>query len=97
MNYLLRALATTGAFLFFRVGRWRGRDGGLRARGGRRRGLGFTGLAGEEFPITLFVLIPFVTLPEDGNEGHDQNKGNTEEPGIEIATAGLHIRPVLAT
>jgi hypothetical protein len=42
-------------------------------------------------------LIPFVALPEDGDETHDEEEGDEEDAGIEIGAVGLHIRPLIPT
>jgi hypothetical protein len=52
----------------------------------------FVGMTGEQFAISLFILIPFVLLRENSHEDHDEQQGDQqrEATGIEYH-AGLFI------
>ena len=51
----------------------------------------FVGFPGDQLPVFLFMLVPFMPLVEDGGEGYDDQKGDQQDKGVKIRGIGLHI------
>ena len=53
------------------------------------------GFAGEEFAVTLFVLIPLMPLIKDRNKADDEEEGDKKDPGVEVLAIGFHVGPFI--
>jgi hypothetical protein len=109
MNYLLRALVTTGAFFCAFAGIISGVRPSLGSnlrpslernfRPGLGRNLGpglcllVPGPAGHQLLVPLLILIPLMPLPKDCRKPDDQQQRHQQHRRIEVLAIGLHIRP----
>ena len=50
---------------------------------------------GKQFNIFLFILLPFESAREDGNENNDENQCQKKDTRIKVGSEAYHFRPFI--